>query len=61
MTFSINKCAIMVIKTPDSRVVGDRTFYIVGHPIPKSNAIPIYEFSLIVTLILNPKISSNRL
>jgi len=36
MTFGINKCAIMVIKAPDSRVVGDPTFYLAGQPIPKS-------------------------
>ena len=26
----------MVIKAPDSRVVGDPTFYLAGQPIPKS-------------------------
>jgi len=36
MTFGINKCATIVIKAPDSRVVGDPTFYLVGQPIPKS-------------------------
>ena len=36
MTFVINKCAIMVIKAPDSLVVGDLTFYLAGQPIPKS-------------------------
>ena len=30
MTFGINKCVTMVIKTPDSRVVGDPTFYLAG-------------------------------
>jgi len=36
MTFGINKCATMVIKAPDSRVVVDPTFYLAGQPIPKS-------------------------
>ena len=36
ITFGINKCDTIVIKAPDSNVVGDSTFYLAGQPIPKS-------------------------
>ena len=61
MTFGINKCATMVIKASDSRVVGDPTFYLASQPIPKSKCYTYLgiPFNSDVTLILNSKISSN--
>jgi len=47
----INECAIMVIKTPDSRVVGDPTFYLAGQLIPKSKCYTYLGIPFIQKLI----------